>query len=156
MKPLNLAQKTEVTSSHWLESLDGLWNWNVLTLLARYQWCHPTLLCHVRVTFNRCTHICLTEAESQLRTSFDPTYPITDEDGFKVQYWRHVYGNLYEGTPPNAPKFLGNFYTKAYCDIHPAEDQLTFRSRSDFLIMLNLSPIFWITYSPNPGNNSYM
>ena len=48
--------------------------------------------------------------------------------------------------PPNAPKHIGKeLLIRAFVDADFAGDNLTRRSRTGFLIMLNGAPIFWMS-----------
>ena len=77
---------------------------------------------------------------------FNPTYPKIDMTKFKECDWKTFYGDVSEPIPPNAPKPLGKDVDLiAYVDSDHAGDKLTRRSRTGFLIYLNLSPIDWVS-----------
>ena len=51
-----------------------------------------------------------------------------------------------EGVFPNSSKPQGKgFLMKAYCDSGHAGEKLTFWSRYEFVLMLDMAPIFWVS-----------
>jgi len=78
------------------------------------------------------------------RIVFDPSYPDIDMTVFKECDWKHFYGDVKEAIPPNAPSPRGKEVDiRLFVDSDFANDQLTRRSRSGFLIYLNMAPIVW-------------
>jgi hypothetical protein len=79
-----------------------------------------------------------------VRVVFDPTYPTVDMHDFIKTGWKPPYGDTHEDVPPNAPFTHG----KAV-DLHPfvdsdhAGDKFRWRSRTGFVIYLNMVPIAW-------------
>ena len=80
------------------------------------------------------------------RLVMDPTYPIIDMATFKECDWREFYGDVHEPIPPNAPPPRGKEVDlRLFVDSDHAGDRMTRRSRSGFLIYLNLAPIVWFS-----------
>ena len=78
------------------------------------------------------------------RIVFDPTFPTIDYDNFPRKDWTSAYGDIKEDIPDNAPESRGEgFIMTAYVDADHAGDKLTRRSRTGYLIFLNMSPIYW-------------
>ena len=78
------------------------------------------------------------------RIVFDPTFPTIDHDNFPRKDWSSAYGEIKEEVPDNAPESRGEgFIMTAYVDADHAGDKLTRRSRTGYLIFLNMSPIYW-------------
>ena len=75
--------------------------------------------------------------------AFDPTYPKPDMSGFKTDCpWKEFYGDVKEAIPPNAPTPRGKeIDMQLYVDSDHAGDKNLRRSRTGFLIYLNMSPI---------------
>ncbi|KAI2504635.1 Reverse transcriptase (RNA-dependent DNA polymerase) [Fragilaria crotonensis] len=84
------------------------------------------------------------EKKHNARIVFDPTYPEIDMTVFKECDWKNYYGNVTEATPPNAPEPRGKeIDLRMFVDSDHAGDQRTRRSRTGFLIYMNLAPITW-------------
>jgi hypothetical protein len=80
------------------------------------------------------------------RVVFDPTYPVIDEDAFVKADWKVMYGDVKEALPPDSPLPLGKEVTlRLYVDSHHAGEKFTRRSRTGFVIYLNMAPIFWFS-----------
>ncbi len=80
------------------------------------------------------------------RIVFDPTYPVVDMSSFKECDWRQYYGNVKEAIPPNAPEPRGKEVDlRLFVDSDHAGDQRTRRSRTGFVIYMNMSPITWFS-----------
>ena len=75
---------------------------------------------------------------------FDPSYPDIDIDQFPKKNWKQFYGSTKEPLPRNAPPPLGKeLLIRAFVDADFAGDNLTRRSRTALVILLNMSPIYW-------------
>ena len=74
---------------------------------------------------------------------FDPTYPDINEDDFKTNDdWKYFYGDEGESLPPNMPPPLGKeVVIRCFVDADHAGDKITRRSRTGFIIFINLSLI---------------
>jgi hypothetical protein len=79
------------------------------------------------------------------RLIFDPTYPKIDHAKFKEnEDWSNAYGNVREAKPSNAPEPRGqSVVLRIYVDSDHAGDQVTRRSRTGFVQMVNMAPIAW-------------
>jgi len=75
---------------------------------------------------------------------FDPSYPEIDHRSFKDCEWKNFYGDVKEAIPTNAPTARGKEVdVRLFCDSDHAGDRLTRRSRTGYLIYLNMSPVAW-------------
>ena len=88
-------------------------------------------------SYLKCHHNC--------RMIFDPTYPIIEHDQFKDNCdWKAMYGNVSEAIPSNAPKPRGKEVDlRLYVDSDHATESKTRRSRTGFLVYLNMAPLIW-------------
>ena len=79
--------------------------------------------------------------------ALDPTYPHVNIDKFNTNVeWRAFYGDVEEAVPPNAPKPLGKDITlRMFVDSDHAGDKSDRRSRTGFMIFLNMAMIQWHT-----------
>jgi hypothetical protein len=78
------------------------------------------------------------------RLVLDPTYPTIDGSKFKECNWKHFYGDVKEAVPPRAPESRGKEVDiRLFVDADHAGDKLTRRSRTGFIIYLNMAPIMW-------------
>jgi hypothetical protein len=76
---------------------------------------------------------------------FDPTYPRIDLNDFKDgEDWKEAYGDVKEPRPSNAPKPRGRgVVVRVFVDSDHAGEALTRRSRTGYLIYINMAPILW-------------
>ena len=82
------------------------------------------------------------------RIAFDPTYPDIEYDKFEKKGWLNIYGDVKEEVPENAPEPLGKpFVMRAYVDADFAGEKLTRRSRTGYIVFLNMAPIYWYSKS---------
>ncbi len=80
------------------------------------------------------------------RIVFDPSYPVVDMSSFKECDWKAFYGNVKEAVPPNAPAPRGkDVDLRMFVDSDHAGDKRLRRSRSGFLIYLNMSLVTWFS-----------
>ena len=81
------------------------------------------------------------------RLVLDPTYAPINYDEFKQdEDWTTFYQDAKEAIPPNAPKPLGKeVECRGFVDSDHAGDKSTRRSRTGFLIFLNMSLVNWIS-----------
>ena len=80
------------------------------------------------------------------RLAFDPTYPEIDMNDFKVCDWREFYGDVKEAIPPNMPEARGKEVDlRMYVDSDHAGDKLMRRSRTGFMIFMNMALIQWLS-----------
>jgi hypothetical protein len=82
---------------------------------------------------------------------FDPTYPdINMSDFIEGGSWSDFYGDVKETLPPNAPKPRGrDVIIRVYVDSDHAGEELTRRSRTGYIIYVNMAPVLW--YSKRQG-----
>ena len=65
---------------------------------------------------------------------------------FKDCDWKQYYGNAKEAIPPNAPEARGKEVDlRLFVDSDHANDQCTRRSRTGYIIYLNMAPITWFS-----------
>ena len=66
-------------------------------------------------------------------------------DVFELEDWTHsIYGRKEEELPSNAPEPRGfGFKIRGYVDSDHAGNAITRRSRTVFIIHLNIAPIYW-------------
>ena len=96
---------------------------------------------HLEVAFHIYAHL---KNKHNSRLVFDPTYPEIDMSVFKECDWKHFYGDIKEAIPLNAPKPRGKEVDlRMFVDSDHAGDSMTRRSRSGFLIYMNMAPIVW-------------
>jgi hypothetical protein len=75
---------------------------------------------------------------------FDTTYPSVDMGTFIKTYWKSMYGDVKEMIPSDAPVSLGKEVDMhLFVDSDHAGEQITRRSRTGFVIYLNMAPIVW-------------
>lgn len=78
------------------------------------------------------------------RMVFDPSYPDIDMRDFQEHDWKAFYGDAKEAIPDNAPEPRGKeIDLRIYVDSDHAGDKLTRRSRTGYLVYLNMAPIAW-------------
>ena len=77
----------------------------------------------------------------------DDKVPTIDERQFKASDWStSIYQGAYEETPPKMPKPLGNpIQMVCFVDASHANDVVTRRSQTGFIIYVNNSPIDWFS-----------
>ncbi len=86
------------------------------------------------------------EKRHKARIVFDPCYPTIDMTSFKECDWSSFYGNVQKAIPPNAPKPRGkDVDLRMFVDFDHAGDKQTRRSRTGFIIFLNMAPIVWFS-----------
>jgi hypothetical protein len=76
------------------------------------------------------------------RVVFDPTYPSIDMGDFIKTDWKFMYGDVKEMIPPDAPAPHGKEVDlRLFVDSDHAGEQFTRRSRTGYMIYLNMAPI---------------
>ncbi len=84
------------------------------------------------------------------RMVFDPTYPDLDYSKFQKKDWSNIYGNTKEELPKDMPEPRGKgFIILAFVDADHAGEKLTRRSRTGFIVFLNMAPIYWFSKRQN-------
>jgi hypothetical protein len=77
---------------------------------------------------------------------FDPTYPSVDMGTFIKTDWKSMYGDVKETIPSDAPVPQGKEVDLCFfVDSDNAGEQFTRRSRTGFVIYLNMAPIVWFS-----------
>jgi hypothetical protein len=77
---------------------------------------------------------------------FDPTYPSVDMGTFIKTDWNSLYSDVKEITPSYAPVSRGNEVDlRLFVDSDHAGEQFTRRSRTGFVIYLNMAPLVWFS-----------
>ena len=80
------------------------------------------------------------------RLAFDPTYPSIDLNDFIESEWNEFYGDVAEPMPADMPKPLGKEVdVRAFVDSDHAGDKRTRRSRTGYLIYLNMALVDWFS-----------
>ena len=80
------------------------------------------------------------------RLVLDPTYPDIDKSQFEKRDWKECYGEMKEAIPPNMPRALGlEILIRAFVDADYAGDPVSRRSRTGFIVMANMAPIYWLS-----------
>ena len=81
------------------------------------------------------------------RLALDPTYPDIDYETFNIDKdWTHFYGEVSDAIPTNAPDPLGKSVDlRIMVDSDHAGDKSTRRSRTVFVIFMNMSLINWLS-----------
>jgi hypothetical protein len=80
------------------------------------------------------------------RVVFDPMYPDVDMLAFIKTDWKPMYGDIKEVIPPNAPVTRGKVIDLClFVDSDHAGSHFTRRSRTGFVIYLNMAPIVWFS-----------
>ena len=94
---------------------------------------------HLEAVFHLFNYL---DKKHNARIVFDPCYAEVDMSVFKECDWKAFYGDVKEAIPPNAPPPRGkDVDLRMFVDSDHAGDKRTRRSRTGFLIYLNMSPI---------------
>jgi hypothetical protein len=80
------------------------------------------------------------------RVVFDPTYPDVYMRAFIKTDWKPMYGDVKEAIPPNDPVTrVKAIDLRLFVDYGHEGEHLTRRSRTGFVIYLNMAPIVWFS-----------
>jgi hypothetical protein len=80
------------------------------------------------------------------RVVFDPTYPSVDMGTFINTDCKSMYGDVKEMIPSDATVYRGKEVDlRLFVDSDHAGEQFTRRSRTGFVIYLNMEPIAWFS-----------
>ena len=80
------------------------------------------------------------------RLAMDTNYPTVNEDSFKSQDWSQQYGDIKEAIPINAPPPRGKeVLLKMMVDSDHAGEETDRRSRTGYMIFVNMALIDWIS-----------
>jgi hypothetical protein len=98
---------------------------------------------HLEAVFHLFNYV---EKRHNARIVFDPSYPLIDMTSFKECDWKAFYGSVKEAIPRNAPTPRGkDVDLRMFVDSDHAGDKETRRSRTGFIIYLNMAPITWFS-----------
>ena len=76
---------------------------------------------------------------------FNPSKSEIDETIFGIQDWRdNIHRELLEEMPPNIPECRAfGFNTRSFVESDHADDSITRKLRTGFLVYLNIALIYW-------------
>jgi hypothetical protein len=106
---------------------------------------HPCLLRegHLEAVFHVFAYLGL---HHNARVVFDPVYPSVDIGTFIKNDWKSMYGDAKEIIPSDAPVSRGKEVDlRLFVDSDHAGEQFTRRSRTGFVVYLNMTPIVWFS-----------
>jgi hypothetical protein len=99
--------------------------------------------CHLDALFHLFNYL---EKRHNAWIVFDPCYPTINMTSFKECDWSSFYGNVQKAIPPNAPEPCGkDIDLRMFVDSDHAGDKPTLRSRTGFIIFLNMASIVWFS-----------
>ena len=149
--PLDVSPELDPELSSYYQSLIGMLRWMVeigridinteVSMLAS----HLALPRegHLEAVFHIFSYL---RAKHNSRLALDPTYPEIDESSFKKHEWVSFYGDVKEAVPQDMPKPRGKSVDlRMYVDSDHAGDKSTRRSRTGFLIYMNMALIQWLS-----------
>jgi hypothetical protein len=96
---------------------------------------------HIQQVFHIFSYL---KSHHNARLVFDQSYSKMDFSKFEKYEWEIYYDKVKEDVPLNAPKPLG-LVIRAYDDASHTGSKLTRRFRTGFIVMLNNSPIYWMS-----------
>jgi hypothetical protein len=80
------------------------------------------------------------------RVVFDPTHPAVGTGTFIKTYWKSMYGDVKEMIPSDVPVTRGKEVDlRLFVDSDNAGEQFTRRSKTGFVVYLNMAPIVWFS-----------
>jgi hypothetical protein len=98
---------------------------------------------HLDAVFHVCAYLAL---HHNSRVVFDPTYPSVDMGVFIHTDWKSMYGDVKEIIPPDAPVPRGKEVDlRLFVDSDHDGEQFTRRSRTGYVISLNMAQIVWFS-----------
>jgi hypothetical protein len=107
---------------------------------------------HLEAVFHVLAHLGL---HNNARVVFDPTYPSVGMGTFIKNDWKFIYGDVKEMIPYDAPVPRGNEVDlRLFVDSDHAGEQFTRRSRTGFVIYLNMAPLVWFSKSQSTVESS--
>ena len=75
---------------------------------------------------------------------FDPSYTSVNIEAFLKHDWKKFYGDVKESMPPDMPEPLRKeVVMRWFVNANHAGEKLTCRSRSVFIIFLQMAPIYY-------------
>ena len=86
---------------------------------------------------------------------FDRSYPDVNIETLTKHDWKKLYGDVKEVMPPDMPEPLVKAVVmRCFVDANHAREKLTFRSRSGFIICLQMAPIHYCSKRQNTVETS--
>jgi hypothetical protein len=139
------------TRANFYQSQIGILRWCVelgridiiteISMLSTYR-CSPREG-HLEAVFHVFAYLGL---HHNARVVFDPTYPAVDMGIFINTEWKAMYGDVKEMIPSDAPNPRGKEVDlRLFVDFDHAGEQFTRRSRTGFVIYLNMAPSVWFS-----------
>ena len=147
----DVTQELDSTDASYYASLIGILRWMVE--MGRVDICCEVSMMSSFVAMPREGHLqqlfhifSYLKRHHNARLVLDPTYPDIDTTLFQKRDWKEFYGNVKEPLPKNAPIPLGNeFIIRAFVDADFAGDVMSRRSRTGFIVLLNMAAIYWLS-----------
>jgi hypothetical protein len=148
---LDESPELDPTRANFYQSQIGILRWCVelgridiiteVSMLSTYL-CLP-LERHLEAVFHVFAYLGM---HHNARVVFDPTYPAVDMGTFIKTEWKSMYGDVKEMTPSDAPIPCGKEVDlRLFVDSDHSGEQFTRRSRTGFVIYLNMAPIVWFS-----------
>jgi hypothetical protein len=98
---------------------------------------------HLDAVYHLFTYLSL---HHNARVVFDPTYPNVDMRDFIKTDWKPMYGDVKEVIPTKAPVTRGKVIDlRLFVDSDHVGEHFTRRSRTGFVVYLNMAPILWLS-----------
>jgi hypothetical protein len=148
---LDESPELDPTRANFYQSQIGIFRWcaelgriDIITEVSMLS----TYLClpregHLKAVFPVFTYLGLNH---NARVVFDPTYPAVDMDTFINTDWKSMSGDVKEMIPSDSPIPRGKEVDlRLFVDSDQAGEQFTRRSRTGFVIYLNMAPIVWFS-----------
>jgi len=136
----------------YFQSLVGIMRWMVEIGRVDIAVECSLLSSHLALPRENHLHACIhvmryLELHHNTRLFFDPTRPVVDEGNFdNGANWKDFYGDIEEAIPEDAPEPRGkSVVLRAMVDSDHAGDKETRRSRTGFVIFMNLALITWMS-----------
>ena len=86
---------------------------------------------------------------------FDPTYPTINQEQFNTVDWGDFYSGAKEAIPLDIPEPRGKLINlRLYVDSDFAGNKVTRRSRTGFIVYMNMAPVAWSSKKQTTANTS--
>jgi hypothetical protein len=133
--------QSQIGISRWCDELGQIDIITEVSMLSTFL-CMPRE-CHLDAVYHLFAYLSL---HHNARVVFDPTYHDVDMPAFIKTDWKPMYGDVKETIPPNAPVTRGKAIDlHLFVDSDHAGEHFTRRSRTGFVIYLNMAPIVWFS-----------
>ena len=147
----DVTPELDLTEASYYASLIGILRWMVE--MGRLDICCEVSMMSSFVAMPREGHLqqlyhmfSYLKLHHNARLVLDPTYPDIDAESFERRDWKEFYGETEEIVPKDAPDPLGpEMLIRAFVDADYAGDVVSRKSRSGFIVMLNMAPIYWLS-----------